>query len=121
MQVPLSAFARFEPTSTPLAVNHQGLFAASTISFNLPVGVSLSDATKVIDDAMARIGVPTLVVAGRKDRTVPYRDQELAARSIPGARLITFYDTGHVVPEERPEAFAAVLADFLDGLDAPGA
>jgi multidrug efflux pump len=60
-QVPLSAIARFEPTTAPLAVNHQGQFVASTISFNLPVGVSLSDATRAIDDTMARIGVPTSV------------------------------------------------------------
>ena len=45
-QVPLSAFAHYEPTNTPLAVNHQGQFAASTISFNLPPGVSLSQATR---------------------------------------------------------------------------
>ncbi|HEX7955059.1 MAG TPA: efflux RND transporter permease subunit, partial [Burkholderiales bacterium] len=42
--VPLSAFASYGPTSTPLAVNHQGQFVASTISFNLPIGVSLSQA-----------------------------------------------------------------------------
>jgi multidrug efflux pump len=60
-QVPLSAFARFETTSTSLAVNHQGQFAAATISFNLPVGVSLSDAVKAIDATMVRIGVPTTI------------------------------------------------------------
>jgi multidrug efflux pump len=60
-QVPLAAFARYEATSTPLAVNHQGQFAASTISFNLPVGTSLSDATRAIDAAMLGIGVPTSV------------------------------------------------------------
>jgi len=61
VQVPLSSFAHYEPTFTALSVNHQGQFAASTISFNLPIGVSLSDATKVINDAMLRIGVPTSV------------------------------------------------------------
>ena len=60
-QVPLAAFAHIEATATPLAVNHQGQFVASTISFNLPLGVSLSDATKVIDQAMQRIGVPVSV------------------------------------------------------------
>jgi multidrug efflux pump len=60
-QIPLSAFATFGPTSTPLAVNHQGQFAASTISFNLPVNVSLSEATDAINAMMARIGVPTSV------------------------------------------------------------
>ncbi len=60
-QVPLASFAHYEQTFTPLAVNHQGQFAASTISFNLPVNVSLSDATRVIDNAMLKIGVPTSV------------------------------------------------------------
>ncbi len=61
VQVPLSAFSRYEPTNTPLGVNHQGQFAASTISFNLPPGVSLSDATRAVKDALDRIGVPTTV------------------------------------------------------------
>jgi len=61
LQVPLAAIARWEETATPLAINHQGQFAASTISFNLPVGVSLSDATREIDNVMAKIGVPTSV------------------------------------------------------------
>ena len=60
-QVRLSAFSRYGPTNTPLAVNHQSQFAASTISFNLPPGISLSDATRVVYDAMDRIGVPTEV------------------------------------------------------------
>jgi multidrug efflux pump len=60
-QVPLSMFSRYVPTETSLAVNHQGLFVASTISFNLPEGVSLSEATQAIDDALKRIGVPTTV------------------------------------------------------------
>ena len=57
-QVPLSAFSRYEPTTAALAVNHQGQFAASTISFNLPEGVSLSTGIQKIRDTMARIGVP---------------------------------------------------------------
>jgi len=42
-------------------VNHQGQFAASTISFNLPENVSLSQATVAIEQAMSRIGVPASV------------------------------------------------------------
>ena len=60
-QVPLSAFSRYEPTTAALAVNHQGQFAASTISFNLPEGVSLSTGIQKIRDTMARIGVPTSI------------------------------------------------------------
>jgi multidrug efflux pump len=61
VQVPLSTFASYGPTNTPLAVNHQGQFAASTISFNLPPNISLSTATRAINDAMARLGVPTSI------------------------------------------------------------
>ena len=60
-QVPLSAFSRYSATNTPLGVNHQSQFAASTISFNLPPGLSLSDATRAVADALDRIGVPTSV------------------------------------------------------------
>jgi multidrug efflux pump len=59
--VPLSAFAKFAPGTTPLAVNHQGLFAASTISFNLPPGRSLSDAVVAINRASSEIGMPESV------------------------------------------------------------
>ncbi|HEX7466908.1 MAG TPA: efflux RND transporter permease subunit, partial [Usitatibacter sp.] len=62
-QIPLSAFATFGPTNTPLQVSHQGQFAASTISFNLPEGVAMSQASDVIRDTMARIGVPTTIYA----------------------------------------------------------
>jgi len=61
VQVPLAAFSHYEPRATPLAVNHQGQFAASTISFNLPVGVSLSQATQAIEAAMRNSGAPTSV------------------------------------------------------------
>src|SRR5204863_7605797 len=60
-RVPLSDFSHYEATSTPLAVNHQGLSAASTVSFNLPLGVSLSQATAAIDAGFARLGAPITV------------------------------------------------------------
>ncbi len=60
-QVPLSAFARLELTNTPLSVNHQGGTPASTISFNLPLDVSLSDATAAVQSAMGELGVPVSV------------------------------------------------------------
>ncbi|MTJ83590.1 MAG: nodulation protein [Telmatospirillum sp.] len=59
--VPLSAVAHFGPGTPPLAVNHQGHFAASTISFNLPPGKSLSDAVAAIEQTMRDIGVPVSV------------------------------------------------------------
>ncbi len=62
--VPLATLAKWEMSNTPLAVNHQGLLAASTISFNLPLGVSLGQATAAIDRAMVRIGVPSSLQGG---------------------------------------------------------
>jgi multidrug efflux pump len=63
-QVPLSTIARWELTNAPLSVNHQGQFVAATLSFNLPVGVSLSQATDAVNDTMARIGMP-VSISGR--------------------------------------------------------
>jgi multidrug efflux pump len=60
-QVPFSAFSHYEMTNTPLSVAHQSQFAATTVSFNLPPGVSLSEATRAVTQELARIGVPTTI------------------------------------------------------------
>src|SRR5437899_8759756 len=57
-QVPLSAFARYEQTSTALSVSHQGQFPAITISFNLSPGVALGDAVGASERATRAIGLP---------------------------------------------------------------
>ncbi len=57
--VPLSAFTRVTQSAAPLAVNHQGPFVASTISFNMAPGHSLSEATVAIARTMAELRVPT--------------------------------------------------------------
>ena len=59
---PLSAIASWKPTNTSLSVNHQGQFASSTLSFNLPPGNSLSDATVAIEQALSDIGMPSSIV-----------------------------------------------------------
>ncbi|MFL9881884.1 efflux RND transporter permease subunit [Paraburkholderia agricolaris] len=56
--IPFSAFARFDPGHTPLGVNHQGNFVATTISFNLPPSEPLSTAVAAIDRTMAELGMP---------------------------------------------------------------
>jgi len=60
-EVPLSAFARWAPATAPLAVNHQRLFPAVTISFNLAPGVALGDAVSAIDQAATTIGLPATI------------------------------------------------------------
>ena len=59
--MPLRRSRVSSPGATPLAVNHQGQFVATTISFNLPPGESLSDAVATIDATMNRIGVPATI------------------------------------------------------------
>jgi multidrug efflux pump len=59
--VPLSAFTSFGPGTTPLAVNHQSVFVATTFSFGLPPGVSMDQALNAIQKTMADINVPISV------------------------------------------------------------
>jgi multidrug efflux pump len=60
-QVPMSAFTHFGPATAPLAVAHQGLFPAATISFNLAPGVALGDAVEAIEGVAAKIGLPPTI------------------------------------------------------------
>jgi multidrug efflux pump len=59
--VPLSAIAKFAERSTPSSVNHQDGELATTISFNLAQGASLSDGQAAVRDAEAQIGMPVNV------------------------------------------------------------
>jgi multidrug efflux pump subunit AcrB len=56
--VPLSAFTHYEPSTAPLAVNHQAQFPSVTLSFNLSPSVALGDAVTAIQKAEAEIHVP---------------------------------------------------------------
>ncbi len=60
-ELPLSRIAHWAPGNTPTAVNHQGRSAAATLSFNLPDGVALSQASAAIDQTMVRLGVPASI------------------------------------------------------------
>jgi multidrug efflux pump len=59
--VPLAALSHYNPGNAPLSVSHQGLFVASTISFNLPPGAALGDAANEINDASNRIHMPVSI------------------------------------------------------------
>ncbi|HHR5880936.1 TPA: multidrug efflux RND transporter permease subunit MdtC [Providencia alcalifaciens] len=59
--IPLSYFARWQPANAPLSVNHQGLSAASTISFNVADGYTLDDAIVTVEKTMTALGVPSTV------------------------------------------------------------
>jgi multidrug efflux pump len=59
--IPLASFAHYAPGSTPLAVNHQGTFVATTLSFNLAPKRSLSDASAAINRAVNEIHMPATI------------------------------------------------------------
>ena len=61
IQVPLSAIASIQTSNTPTAINHQGQFPAVTFSFNLDPGVSLQEATQIIEKAARDINMPDTV------------------------------------------------------------
>jgi multidrug efflux pump len=72
--VPLSAFAHYEPSSTALSVNHQGVFPAITLSFNLAPGASLGPAVQHIELARREIGVPSTVHATFQGTAQAFQD-----------------------------------------------
>ncbi len=67
-------------------------------------------------DALARIAVPTLVLAGTLDAAAPARGMERMAARIPGAQYVALDGVGHLAHLEQPGAFNAALAQFLQGL-----
>ena len=72
--IPLSAVTRFETTTAPIAVNHQGQFASVTLSFNLATGVSLSEAVTRIGDMERQIGLPGRIHASFAGNLQAYKD-----------------------------------------------
>ncbi len=57
--IPLLAVATGQANTTPLAVNHTGLFPSVTVSFNLAPSLSLSDAAASIQQLQSRLGAPS--------------------------------------------------------------
>jgi multidrug efflux pump len=58
---PLAALSTARTSTTPLAINHTGLFPSVTVSFNLAPGVSLSDATLEINEMQSKLGTPSTI------------------------------------------------------------
>ncbi|HSY93110.1 MAG TPA: multidrug efflux RND transporter permease subunit [Candidatus Binatus sp.] len=72
--VPLAAFTHFEPSNTPLAVNHQGQVPSVTISFNLAPGIALGQATDAIEKAESSIGFPSTIQASWQGTAQAFQD-----------------------------------------------
>ncbi len=90
-QVPLSAFAYFAPQTAPLSVNHQGLFPAVTISFNLRPGVALGDAVDAINAGAAKVGLPATIHTGFAGTAQAYQESLGSEPLLILAALVTVY------------------------------
>jgi multidrug efflux pump len=89
--IPLAAFSHYESGTTRLAVNHQGHFAAATISFNLPSDKSLSDAVEVFTQTMQEIGVPISVHGSFQGTARAFQDSLDNQPLLLLAALVTVY------------------------------
>ncbi|MBZ5602602.1 MAG: multidrug efflux RND transporter permease subunit [Acidobacteriia bacterium] len=90
-QVPLSAIAHYVPSNTALGVNHQGFFPSVTISFNLPVGTSLSQAVPAIEQAEREIELPSTIHGSFQGTAQAYQDALSSEPILIAAALITVY------------------------------
>jgi multidrug efflux pump subunit AcrB len=90
-QVPLSVFARYEQTATPLSVGHQGQFPAITISFNLAPGASLGDAVRAIQQATSEIGLPPSIHGSLQGTAQAFQESLGSQPMLILAALVTVY------------------------------
>jgi multidrug efflux pump len=89
--IPLSAVAHFAQSATPLAVNHQGLLVATTISFNLPPNASLGTAVATIEATMNRLGVPATIRGSFQGTAKVFQDSLSNQPFLILAALVTIY------------------------------
>ena len=127
-QVPLSAITHFAPSTTPLAVNHQGFFPSVTLSFNLAAGIALSDAVTSIQGAERDVGLPASVRASFQGTAQAFQDSLSNQPILILAALVTVYIVLGVLYESYvhpitilstlPSAgVGAVIALMLCGMD----
>ena len=89
--VPLSAFAHYEPSNTALSVNHQGIFPAITLSFNLAPGASLDPAVQHIEAARRELAVPSTVHATFQGTAQAYQDSKASQPVLIVTALLAVY------------------------------
>jgi pimeloyl-ACP methyl ester carboxylesterase len=66
-----------------------------------------------VRERLPEIACPTLIVWGDRDRLISVRDAAVFEQLIPDARKVIYEDTGHMAMLERPQAFNALLEQFL--------
>jgi multidrug efflux pump len=88
---PLPAYTQYGPGETPLAVNHQNEFVATTISFNLAPGKSLSDAAIAFQRAAQAIRLPADLSGGFAGTALEYEQSLGAEQLLVVAAIVAIY------------------------------
>jgi multidrug efflux pump len=89
--IPLPTIAQSETTTTPLAINHTGLFPSVTVSFNLAAGVSLSQATAEIQALQTRLGTPATLHGFFAGTAAAYQDSLSTEPMLIATALLAVY------------------------------
>src|SRR5262249_46570376 len=89
--VPLSAFTHYAPSNAPLTVNHQGLFPAVTIPFNLAPGIALGDAVPAIERATREMGLPASIRGSFQGTAQAFQDSLASQPILIAAALVAVY------------------------------
>ena len=89
--VPLATFSHYEPSNTPLAVNHQAQFPSVTISFNLGEGVSLGEATQLIERANREVNLPATIHASFQGTAAAFQSSLSSEPVLIAAALAAVY------------------------------
>jgi multidrug efflux pump len=89
--VPLSTFTHFGPSNTALAVSHQGQYPSVTLSFNLAPGISLGQATEVIEAAERSINFPGTIHASFQGTAAAFQDSLSSQPLLILAALVAVY------------------------------
>jgi multidrug efflux pump len=90
-QIPLSAFTHFEPSTTSLAVAHQGQFPAITFTFNLGANVTLGEAVAAVEKALHVLVFPASIHAGFQGTAQAFQDSLVTEPYLILAALVTVY------------------------------
>jgi multidrug efflux pump len=90
-QAPLGAFTKFDRSTTPLTISHQGQFPSTTISFNLAPGNSLGEAVTQIGEAEREIGLPVQVHGSFSGTAQAYQESVANEPFLIAAALLTVY------------------------------
>ena len=89
--IPLAAFTRMERHLAPLAIDHQGLFPATTLSFNLAPGASLGQGVAALHRAERRIGLPDTVETSLVGAAAEFAASLASELGLVAAAIITVY------------------------------